>query len=157
MKKISNGNFHKGFYENSKENSKSQFRKIINEDLTKELEDMDCIYYNAEIFLHGICHIFAYALQQRFGYDILEIKSKSGTTVHWCCSSIYDQKVAYIDVRGITTDYDEFLLEFQPLIGENPSKNKIVDSMDYEDEWEPAGLKFANKIITKYYEYYSLY
>lgn len=155
MIQTNNGNFHKGFYENGKENIRTQLQKIKNLNLTEELENMECVYYDADIFLHGICHIFAFVLHQKFGYDIFELKNE--TMIHWCCISDYNGKETYIDVRGATTDYDEFLWEFQTYNEQKPSKTKIINLTDYDDEWEEVGLKFANEIITKYYDYYSLY
>lgn len=149
-----NDNFHKGFYENGKENIRTQLLKIEDSNSKEEFKRINCCY-NAEMFLHGICHIFAFALHQEFGYDIFELES--GTTVHWCCISDYNGKEIYIDVRGATTDFDEFWWEFQTDIGKNPSRNKIINLTDFADEWEEVELKFANEIITKYYNYYSLY
>lgn len=156
MTHSNNEKFHKGFYENMEENIVTQLLKIKDSNPKEEFIRKGCCY-NAEMFLHGICHIFAYALHQKFGYEILELRSKSGTTVHWCCITNYNGREMYIDVRGITTDYDELLMEFQPNIGKNPSKTKIIDLTNYNDEWEEEKVKFANEIITKYYNYYSVY
>lgn len=55
-------------------------------------------------------------------------------------------KKLYNDVRGMTTDYDEFLLEFQPDIGKNSLKNKITNLEKYEDEWKESDqLQFADE------------
>lgn len=155
MAKINNKRFHKGFYENTQEDIKTQLFKIKDENPKEEFRKKDCCY-NAEIFLHGICHVFAYALHQQFGYDILELRSKSNLMVHWCCISNFDGKEIYIDVRGATTDYEELLMEFQPSMGKTPLKKKIKDLTNYSDEWEEDQVKFANEIISKYYNYYSL-
>ena len=75
---------------------------------------------------------------------------------HWFCISKYNGKEVYIDVRGMTTDYEELLQAFQPEIGSNPSRRIIEDLSEYNDEWEERPLKFANEVISKYYNYYSL-
>lgn len=156
MIKTSNGNFHKGFYESCKENYMKQLLNIRSNNQDMEPKT----YYSAEFFLHGICHIFAYDLHRKFGYDILELKNKSGGMTHWCCVSDYNDKKLYIDVRGATTDYNEFLEEFQPDMGEHPLE-KIIDEKDlinYNDEWEEEEqLKFADDIIERYYNYYSVH
>ena len=152
-----NNHFHKGFYENDVESIKTQLGKIKSINSAEIFKNGDCVYYEANIFLHGICHIFAYVLHQKFGYDILEVKNKSGSMIHWCCITKHNGRKLYIDVRGMTTDYDEFLSEFQPDIGLKPLKNKIINLENYEDEWkETDQLQFASEIITKYYSYYSL-
>lgn len=147
---------HKGFYENNEEEIKFQLFKVKSKSISIELKNGEHIYYDASIFLHGLCHIFAYVLHQKFGYDIYEIKNESGTMKHWCCISTYNDKEIYIDVRGITTDYNEVLSDFQPNIGLNPSMKKILNLSDYDDEWEEDIVMFANEIIDKYYSYYSL-
>lgn len=156
MIKTSNGNFHKGFYESCKENYMKQLLNIRSNNQDMELKT----YYSAEFFLHGICHIFAYDLHRKFGYDILELKNKSGGMTHWCCVSDYKGKKLYIDDRGATTDYNEFLAEFQPNMGNHPLE-KIIDEKDlidinddFEDEEQ---LKFADDIIERYYNYYSVH
>lgn len=84
---------------------------------------MNCCY-NAEMFLHGTCHVFAYALHQEFGYDFLELKGKSGM-IHWCCIADYNGTEIYIDVSGITADFNELIIEFQPDMGRSPSRKKL--------------------------------
>lgn len=158
MIQSSDGNFHKGFYESCKENNMAQLLNIRSNNPAEISKTGECFYYYAENFLHSICHIFAYVLHQKFGYDILELQDESGCMVHWCCVSDYKGRELYIDVRGATTDYYEFLSEFQPSIGKNPLKRKIneKDLVDYADEWiEEGQIRFANEIIEKYYNYYS--
>lgn len=156
MKKTDSYNMHNGFYIMQKENIKSELEKICNPFLTEELENADCVYYDAYIFLKGICHIFAFALHEIFGYEIYEVRSNDNGTNHWFCQSYYQGKKIYIDVRGATTDYEEFLEEFQPLMGKKPIINlyENINPLDFKDEWEDNGIKFAKDIILKYYEYY---
>lgn len=152
-KKINNNNFHKGFYEINEDNNKMQSHMIANMNIPEIFKERTYFIHH---FLHGMCHIFAYVLHKRFGYDILEIKNISGSCIHWCCIANYKGKEIYIDVRGMTTDYQEFLQEFQPDIGKNPTKNKIINLKDYDDELEGAKIELANEIITALYDYYSM-
>lgn len=152
-KKISNNNFHKGFYEIDEGNNKMQSCMIANMNIPEIFKERN---YFIRHFLHGMCHIFAYVLHKKFGYDILEIKNISGSCVHWCCVANYDGKEIYIDVRGMTTNYQELLQEYQPDIGKNPTKSKITNLKDYDDEWVETEIKFANEIITTFYDYYSI-
>ncbi len=146
--KFNNSEFHKGFYENTNEDICFILFEI-KESNSEEIED-----YTADVFLHGLCHIFAYALHQKFGYDVIEIENKS--VCHWFCISKHNGKEVYIDVRGMTTDYEELLQAFQPGIGSNPQRTIINDFSKHNDEWEEKPLKFANEVISKYYNYYSL-
>lgn len=152
----SNKNFHKGFYLYGNENITYKLLGIKSSFPAEIRSYNDKIYYQADVFLHGICHVFAYTLHQRFGYDILEIENESGTTTHWCCLSKYRGKDLYIDVRGMTTDFNEVLWDFRPNIDNHPVKRIIEDLSPYEDEWEDDTIKFANELIDKYFDYYSL-
>lgn len=158
MQKVENGNFHNGMYILGKENIEFELRKIKNPYITEELENMDCPYDNAYIFLKGICHIFAFALHTNFGYEMYEIISEDGKSNHSFCKSNYQGKDIYIDVRGATTEFKEFFWEFRYMIGEkyNFKKYESINSLDFRDEWEDNGFKFANAIIAMNLEIYSL-
>lgn len=99
MRQFESDNLHNGFYIARKENIKLELEKINNPYLTEELENADCTYYNAYIFLKGICHIFAFALHEIFGYEIYEAISKDGKTNHWFCQFDYQGKM-YISMLG---------------------------------------------------------
>jgi len=152
---IKNEKYHKGFYENKEENIITHLLKIEDNNPNEEFKKTGCCY-NAESFLHGICHIFAYALHQEFGYDILELKSNNCSAVHWCCTTQYKGVELYVDIRGMTSDIDELLTVFQPNMKTKPIIDKITDLTNYKDEWEEDAVKFANEIIKKYYNYYSI-
>lgn len=102
----------------------------------------------ADIFLHGVCGIFALALHNEFGYDILVAAEENTEGLPWderlvhayCCKDD-----AYIDVRGITEDEDSFLDEFSDFLDRHSEyfeispaelKKSIVDLMtSSEYEW----------------------
>ena len=67
-------------------------------------------------FLHGYCHIFALALHNQFHYPIYVIKNSNNEIVHFYCKDIFKDKPIYIDVRGITNDFDTFANEFEDFI-----------------------------------------
>lgn len=146
----------KGFYTSNKDNIIESLLEIHSNKPAASINDEEYVYYDAEGFLHGYCHIFAYALYQKFGYEIYEISNSSESVIHWCCISKYDGIDVYIDVRGITSNFNEFLNEFQPDIGAKP-KMKIIDDIEkYNDEWIQELLDFANELIDRYYDYYSI-
>ena len=145
---------HRGFYLNQNKDFLSQLSEIRSKN-PANISNNDTVYYNAYLFLHGLCHVFAYVLHQKYGYDILELKNKSESMVHWCCITTYKGQNIYIDIRGITSDFDEFIMEFQPDIGNNPVRRIVTNLDDYDDEWENEQLLFANEIILKYENYYS--
>lgn len=122
-----------------------QFSDIVIED-----HNMTCPYDCASNFLMGSCQLFALELNHKYGYQIFEIRQN--IAVHYFCKTIKNEKDCYIDVRGITNDFSEFLF------GTNLSRKddytireaKVV----LDDEWDKLGLKFARKIIESYPEYY---
>ena len=68
-------------------------------------------------FLHGSCDVFAYYLNKQYKYDVECIYERDDDDnkrlIHaYCTEKLSDGSVAYIDVRGVTTDYDEFIAEF---------------------------------------------
>ena len=145
---------HKGFYANNNQDIISQLHKIksSNPEITEEGIE---VYYDAEYFLHGLCHIFAYALHKKFNYDIYELRSEADSIIHWYCIYEYNGNTVYIDVRGITTNYEEFLSEFKSY--NNIKNNKVLNLTEYDYEWkEKKQIEFANEIITKYTDYYAL-
>lgn len=64
-------------------------------------------------YLHGMCHDFAVALADEFGYKIETIHDDDGSLIHAYCISKYAGKKAYIDIRGITTNPKLFFEEFE--------------------------------------------
>ncbi len=103
-------------------------------------------------FLHGFCNVFAQYLNEKYGYEIEYIK-EFGSLVHAYC--IY--KGCFIDVRGIHTDYDEFMKEFTL----NGLWDNDDDTYTYQCKKMPDSFrndedayKIAKKIDT-YYGYYS--
>lgn len=159
MLQTNNNNFHNGLYIYGKEFSESILKKISNPFLTDKLFYADCTYYDASIFINGICNIFAFALYKKFKkfkYEICKIVDYTGRDLHWFCISYYKGKKVYIDVRGATTDYEEFAWQFHSSKDPIPEvvEYKNIDILDFEDEYGEIGLKFANAIIEKQKEYY---
>ena len=60
-------------------------------------------------FLHGYCNYFSLALHNTYGYEVMNLYDYDKTLIHSFC--IY--KNNYIDVRGITPNLNEFLIDFE--------------------------------------------
>lgn len=60
-------------------------------------------------YLHGYCDSFTYVLNKRYGYPIFEIRANDGSLVHCFAKVDVASSILFIDVRGITTDYFEFI------------------------------------------------
>ena len=92
--------------------------QILNSDSTDfmmdEYESTDMSAYD---FLHGSCAFFAYTLAKKFGYDIILAYTLDPEYVknftHAYCYTTIDGRECYFDIRGITTDEDMLLEEFE--------------------------------------------
>lgn len=71
---------------------------------------------HADVFLHGVCGIFALVLQDMFGYPIEAVaEGDFDNSLPWQARLIHvycRQNDTYIDVRGAIDNWDEFLSEF---------------------------------------------
>lgn len=72
--------------------------------------------FHADVFLHGVCGVFALALHDMFGYPIEAVaEGNFDNSLPWQARLIHiygKQENVCIDVRGATDDWDDFLSEF---------------------------------------------
>ena len=81
--------------------------------LMEEFEDSPESAYS---FLHGYCSFFALALAKKFKYEIHVLWVKEELTSYFChayCSFVYHGDTFFVDIRGITNDFNEMLEEFE--------------------------------------------
>lgn len=149
---------HIGFYEEL---------DILREDVDEEsdfgflenefIED----HFNAYDFLHGFCDVFAITLSNIFSYDMECIMNENGL-VHAYCKKEIDGRTFFIDVRGITDDYKEFIEEFGDFLDYFDIPNYPVEgttTMDKHISKNENFLKyeaFAKKLISNYKGYYKI-
>ena len=112
----------------------------------------------AHIFLYGSCHIFASQLCKIYeDYNVYEIMNSSGRTIHWYAQTYYKNMPIYIDVRGATTSFEEFISEFRPHIVDGYKIQKQNKELPFsEEDWIETGILFATAIINEYAEYYCI-
>jgi hypothetical protein len=121
-------------------------------------------------FLHGECDIFALQLKRKYPkYTVCVIKDEKCACIHAYCK----YKQYYIDVRGITSDADEFFDEFADWYTyDAPSKDSSIitfrSTNKYEDycikkigrnfnsEEDAMLLAEADSILVNYAEYYCI-
>ena len=124
------------------ENPKSQ--------IISEKED-DFVLLDALIFLKGICHVFAYALNQEFKYDIYKLCDSNNNYYHHFCMSSLNGIDLFIDVRGITSDEKRFA-EYFGL--SDTSNKKKVQNLVWDKDFNENSIEFANYVINKNFDYY---
>lgn len=157
--------FHAGYYcKVNKEhwNIEEFLKKALNHqfaDNENETADAQNVYYDASIFLQGSCQLFSLALHKEFGYDAFEIRK--GTSCHFFCQATYQGAPVYIDVRGVTTSWEEFL---SGLLGDFHDQAEITSQDieetakldDPDDLYAADGLVFAKHLIHEHPEYYDI-
>ena len=80
--------------------------------LTKEQDGKNCNITPLD-FMHGHCESFAVALNQLFGYSTYRLMDDDfGQYLHSFCLVKRKGLNYYIDVRGITCNYEKFLSEY---------------------------------------------
>lgn len=116
---------------------------------------------NAYNFLHGYCNEFAYMLNEKYGYPVFEIKDEKGKLVHSFTRLVKDNVYYFIDIRGITTDYHEFISEFEDWIDEETSiENTFLVDLSKEEvrkEQQPSKVnrQFIEELFSDYGDYYN--
>lgn len=111
------------------------------DDLRKDVPDADFGFLenisvseerNAFQYLHGFCDEFAAMLSEIYGYEIesarhWETEGFTGKLIHAYCLCEVQGKLAYIDVRGITTDPERFFEEFENEVTYFPGDGSLED------------------------------
>lgn len=148
---------HKGFYND--ENFIKSLAEICYDDFF-ELPDDDLFPYSmAYPLLCGSCHIFAESLQKKLGYNLYIIESIDKKGFHAFCQIYVDNRLYYVDARGMTSSFDEFMEVAKQLVhGEyiiRPVLPEELAEWKKEDYYEEASY-LAESIIEKYKECYTL-
>ena len=149
--------WHKGFY-NDDDITKS-LCEISYSDFFEYPDDDEFPYDSAHSLLRGSCNHFAVALQKVLGYTPYIIEGKDGKGFHAFCQVCRNGSVCYIDARGITSSFDEFMeVAGQFVKGEyiiRPAKDADLNAAPSEDYYK-EGSAFAKSVIEKYKECYTL-
>ena len=127
------------FSEELRNNNQINYSDALVEDI-----DSDFILDDADIFRQGVCQLFAFALNQKYGYTayILEV----GNGFHIFCKS--SDKSEYIDVRGKTKSFEEFVYGSELAYTDiDISKEYVFSDEDFNGEHYDIGLAFAQAII----------
>ncbi len=147
--------WHKGFYNDT--DPEQQLRDISYTDFFEESADKFFLYVDAHQLLRGSCHLFALSLSKILGYSPYLIEGKDGG-FHAFCQVCRNYQIYYVDARGATTSFDEFMdVAGEFVTGEFSIRE--VNSQDVE-EWEnnedyyEEAILFAEAVIKEYEECY---
>lgn len=149
--------YHKGFYVDK--NPLESMRNIDYFDFMELPDDEESPFLSAESLLRGACNLFALSLHKMLGYNPYIIEPIEGPSFHAFCQIYKDCVLYYVDARGITSSFDEFM-EIAGQFASGEFVIRPVTSKDIE-EWNNGyyvdeGNAFAEALIKKYKEYYTL-
>ncbi len=151
---------HNGFYE---ELDSIRDEENDNEEYGYEFMDLYTAGEGENLYeyLHGYCDMFALALHERYGYRIERIISpEKHNLIHaYCTAPAPDGTTLFIDCRGITDNWGEFIGEFKDWLECKKISNYPLLGTEYDgscpyDEDERKMLKTARELIEDYKEYY---
>ena len=114
-------------------------------------------------FLHGWCDIFADCLHKIYNYPIYRINNEYNEKIltHAYCKTKKANETLYIDIRGITNNFHEFIEEFEDFCSEEYARENeylwmenIKESMD-EEEYEDI-KEACMEVLENYKEFYDI-
>ena len=160
LRHTDNGNYHKGFYNDG--NYEEILSEIEYTDIFLQKTDEEDGIDDANCLWQGACDCFALELYKAFNYDIYRIKGEKSH--HTFCRAVEGGKEYYVDVRGMTSDIEEFKKGLDFFINQNSQithighqqlENEINECMEKED-WANKALEFAQHMILQYACCYAL-
>ena len=148
---------HKGFYND--ENFDDVLNHIYYEDFFEYPDDEEFPYTSASQLLRGSCNLFVLGLQNILGYTTYIIEGDNKKGFH-DFSQVYKNRTwYYIDARGVTTSFDEFMAVAKEFVSDKytirvADENDIDDWKD--DNYYDEAIAFAEAVIEKYKECYTV-
>lgn len=153
--------WHKGFYNaNDFDDITDALCEICYEEFFEYPDDDEFPYDSAHSLLRGSCNHFAVALNKVLGYTpyIIETSDKRG--FHAFCQTYKNGKLYYVDARGMTSSFDEFMIVAREFVrGEYTIKEvtqDIIEEWESGSEYNEEAYAFAEAVIRKYIECYTV-
>ena len=151
--------FHKGFF-NDGDDPTETLRTIRYYDFFEYPNDEEFPYYSAEQLLRGSCNHFALSLKKIFNYTPYIIQGINKVSFHVFCQVYKNRKWYYIDARGITDSFDEFMVVGKEFVSSEytirPLDEKDINEWEKDAEYDDEAYAFAEAVIEKYRECYQI-
>lgn len=132
----------------------STINKIDNPD------DDEFPYDSAHALLRGSCNHFAVCLQKVLGYNPYIIEGKNHVSFHAFCQLYKNRTWYYVDARGITTSFDEFMTVAREFVSDEytirPATTEDIVEWEKGSKYNEVAYAFAEAVIRKYQMYYTL-
>ena len=155
--------WHKGFYNvNGVDNITDVLLKIRYTDFYPDdyPDDKYFPYDSAASLLLGSCNHFAVALNKVLGYTPYIIETSDRNGFHAFCQVYKNRELYYVDARGMTSSFDEFMVVARKFVqGEYTIKKitqDIIEKWESDSEYNKKAYAFAEAVISKYIECYKV-
>lgn len=149
--------FHKGFYRD--ETPDKQLENTYYADFFELPDDIEFPYDTAHSLLCGSCHLFALSLNKIFGYTPYIINGITGGGFHAFCQIYRNKKWYYIDARGITSSFSEFMDVAKTFVSDEyvirQATSADIKEWTKDENYLEEALAFAEAVIERYKECYS--
>ncbi len=153
--------WHKGFYNiEGIDDITDALLEINYTDFFEYPDDEDFPYDSAHSLLSGSCNHFAVALKNVLGYTPYIIEETDRRGFHAFCQVYKNGKLYYVDARGMTSSFDEFMLLARKFVrGEYTIKRAtqdVIEEWESGSEYNEEAYAFAEAVIRKYIECYTV-
>lgn len=150
---------HKGFYCDN--NNFANLKDIDYEGHLPLIEDDEEHLTSADCLLWGSCQAFALKVEEILGYEAFIIEEFNGKGHHVFCQATFEGKNAFIDARGVTTSFDEFMEvagEFVkgPFVIRRIDEKDIAGWQSSSDNSHEEHLALAKEVINANIECYRI-
>ena len=150
--------WHKGFYNDA--DITTSLCNVRYTDFFEYPDDDEFPYDSAHSLLRGSCNHFAVSLKKVLGYTPYIIEQKDRRGFHAFCQISKNRKVYYVDARGITSSFDEFMTVASEFVhGEYTIREataEVIEDWDNGGEYNKEAYAFAEAVIDRYKDYYTL-
>ena len=148
--------WHKGFYND--DNYSDSLLRIRYSDYFEEPDDDEFPYDSAYVLLNGSCNHFAVSLRNVFYYNVHVIEAKDRKGFHAFCQVYKNRQWYYVDARGITSSFDEFLAGIKTFVRDEftirPMEECDLQEWEKDFNYNSEAYAFSDTIIKDYSECY---
>lgn len=135
-----------------------ELKEIQTESIIPGSSGIESPYFSMHQFLMGSCDIFAKTLHEIFGYKTFI--RKKGSSLHCFCKSQSNNEIFYIDARGVTNSFWDFIVAFPDLLSAKDVPIEITDELEAdwnsENKYYHVGIEIAKEFIKDNEKHYRL-
>ena len=129
-------------------------------DYFEEPEDDEFPYDSSYRLLCGSCNHFAVAFNKLLNYNVYIIEGNNKRGFHAFYQVYRDRRWYYIDARGITTNFDEFMDVAKTFVNDEytirlASEDDVLE-WESDCEYNKEAYEFAEALIRKFAECYTI-